>query len=253
MRAGGAVSLPMYDWPELHEANDRFWGLLRGRLAEEGFDAPLELYRRTPSHNLWRSNFLFSQTCGYPYITALTDHVTILGVPVYDIEGCGPGTYRSAIIARRDCAVDDISKTAPFRFAYNSLDSLSGYRCLSPLVGDPSAFFETGFSTGGHRASADAVAAGEADIAAIDCVSWHHYQRAEAENVAALKVIGWAPEFPALPFITAIGRSKAEQAALSRALRATVSDNHNDAALQTLRLTGVIDPDEGSYKALAEL
>ncbi len=42
----------------------------------------------------------------------------------------------------------------------------------------------------GHRASLRAVAAGEADVAAIDCRSWSIFRRFEPEVSARIQVVG---------------------------------------------------------------
>ena len=47
-RQGGAkmiASLAMYDWPELHQANDALWAKLRDAIIARGGDAPAELSR----------------------------------------------------------------------------------------------------------------------------------------------------------------------------------------------------------------
>src|SRR5690606_24608272 len=63
----GAVSLPMYDWPEIREATDQLWRAIRRQLADRGIDAPATLQRQGDPEAMWRDRvLLLSQTCGYP-------------------------------------------------------------------------------------------------------------------------------------------------------------------------------------------
>ena len=70
------------------------------------------------------------------------------------------------------------------RFAYNSLDSMSGIiaptRDLEAL-GESLDIFSERIETGAHRASIVAVAEGRADVCAIDCRSWHMAKRHEPQ------------------------------------------------------------------------
>jgi ABC-type phosphate/phosphonate transport system substrate-binding protein len=58
--------------------------------------------------------------------------------------------------------------------------------------------------TGSHRASAQAVAAGEADLAAIDAVTWRMLERWEPVAVG-LRVVALTAPTPGLPLIAARG------------------------------------------------
>ena len=163
------ASLPMYDWPEVREAHDAFWKILAGELTRAGFEPPDELSRVAEGHMLWlHPEMLFSQTCGYPYATRLSGKVQLLATPCYAVEGCEGPTYSSAIIVRRDSDVVSLEGALKGKLAYNSVDSLSGYRCFVPLIGDPVSMFSASQKSGGHRQSAIMVANGEADCAAID-------------------------------------------------------------------------------------
>lgn len=91
------------------------------------------------------------------------------------------------------------------RFAYNSTDSMSGIIALSrdlQAANQDVDLFSERLETGGHRLSIRAVYAGVADIAAIDCLSWHLAKRLEPA-AAALRVVGWTARRKGLPFITA--------------------------------------------------
>jgi ABC-type phosphate/phosphonate transport system substrate-binding protein len=208
------ATLSMYDWPEVRADTDARWALLRDGLREAGFDAPETLTRPDDPFEAWLSpDLLIGETCSYPLVTALIDKVRYVATPVHDAPGCSRGTYRSAIARRAPGhqipapATGGAAVTAASvegRQAANSSDSLSGYIALA---GDgahaglqmPAA---NGISwTGSHRASIRAVANGDAEFAAIDCVTWALAQCQEPA-CEALYVAGWTAARPALPLIT---------------------------------------------------
>ncbi|MCP4182498.1 MAG: PhnD/SsuA/transferrin family substrate-binding protein [Hyphomicrobiales bacterium] len=60
----------------------------------------------------------------------------------------------------------------------------------------------------GHRNSARLVAAGKADVAALDAVCWHLLQYYESETADYLKVVTWTKMYPSIPFITSLNTSE---------------------------------------------
>jgi len=198
------ASLPMYDWPELTQAHDNFWNKFADQLRSNDIDAPQNLSRNAQDESYWLApNLIIGQTCGYPLSTTLRGKVTYLATPVYNVQGCNGPYYSSAIIARKNSELT-FDKIASARFAYNSQNSLSGYRSIKALVGNPDKYFSKLVQSGGHRNSARHVANGAADIAALDAVCWHLLQQHEPEAASELKVIGWSDQYPALPLITAL-------------------------------------------------
>ena len=197
------ASLPMYDWPEVRPQTDAFWTALRNDLTARGIDAPAELDRATPRYDLWRApDLVLSQTCGWPLVSKLSSHVDVVAIPTYAVDGCGNGTYRSALIAREP---GDALALARSRVAVNSFDSLSGYWTFANTLakgGLKAGHVGAWVETGSHRNSVIAVAQGRADVAAIDAVSWQLALDHDAE-AKTLTVIGWTDELPALPFVTA--------------------------------------------------
>jgi len=199
----GAVSLPMYDWPEIREATDSLWAAVRRQLSERGIEAPAALERSDDPEPLWRDpTLLLSQTCGYPYANMLADRVTLVGTPAHAITGAAPGNYFSVLVARKGEMPDRLSELADRRFAYNMAHSQSGFAAPVRLLaanGDVS--LPPPLITGAHRASIRAVAQDRADWAAIDAVTWELAKRHEpAAN--DLAVFAKTPETPALPLIT---------------------------------------------------
>lgn len=193
----------MYDWPEVQRANDAFWQRIAGRLAQAGIAAPKSLSRDRPATAIWQeADLLLAQTCGLPFVTGRCGTARIVARPDYGIEGAADGLYASALVCRRG----DGSRLSDFRgarAAVNQYGSQSGCNALADAVGETD-FFGTVVMSGAHRVSARLVAAGEADLAAIDAVAWALFRRYEPEAASRLGVLDWTRSMPVLPFITGV-------------------------------------------------
>jgi len=91
------------------------------------------------------------------------------------------------------------------RFAYNGPNSMSGIIGLArdlKALGESLDIFADRMETGGHRNSVKAVAEGRADVAAIDCRSWH-LARLYEPAAGQVQVVGWTAKRRGLPYITA--------------------------------------------------
>jgi len=254
--SGPVASLPMYDWPEVRWANDALWAAIRDRLRAAGIDAPDTLDRERPSGEVWRDPALvLSQTCGYPYATALRGHVRIVGTSAYEAEGCAGPFYSSVLVARANRDAGALAAFRGERFAFNSRDSLSGYVVLRQAM-QAEGLADSAVrwvETGSHRGSVLAVAEGRADLAAIDAVCWALATRREPDAAARLRVIATTPLRPGLPLITAGHRGDAG----AEAIRAAVSDALRSpdtlGARQALFLVALESLDQGDYAALEQL
>ncbi|GAB4387186.1 phosphate/phosphite/phosphonate ABC transporter substrate-binding protein [Albidovulum sp.] len=197
------ASLAMYDWPELRAEHDRLWGAIREALAEEGIAAPPELTRGDDLWRIWTSpGLVLGQTCGMPYRMRLHGRVEIVATPDYGLPEAPAGHYYSVLVVRRD-AGGGIDAFLDGVLAFNSPDSQSGYAAVQNQVA-PRAFRRF-LQTGSHRASAEAVAAGRADIAAIDAVTWRLIERFCAGVAGELRILARTAPTPGLPLITARG------------------------------------------------
>lgn len=252
-----AVSLPMYDFPEIRAATDAVWAAIRARLVAGGIAAPAALDRRADHAAVWEApDLLLSQTCGYPYVTRLRGRVRLVATPVYRAPGCEGPRYRSVLVVRADDPARGLADLRGRRAAVNAGDSQSGMSALraavAPLATD-GRFFGAVLSSGGHAASALAVAEGRADIAALDCVSWAHLAAHRAPLGRALRVLGTTAPAPALPFVTAATRPEPEVAALRAALAGAIADPALRPACDTLLLDGVEVLDDAAYDAITAM
>lgn len=217
---GAIVALQMYDWPEVRHRTDAFWADVAAALRAEGLEAPLRLSRPQDISKPWVDPaLLLGQSCGLPYVSGHCGGAVPVARGTHGVEGCGPGTYRSALV----CRAGEAGPLERFRgrtAAVNEYGSQSGCNALADavrLLGEVP--FGRVLLTGSHRASALAVAEGRADIAALDAVAWALFAEHEAPARARLDVLTWTDEMPALPFITAAAHQDAIPA-LRRALAA---------------------------------
>jgi ABC-type phosphate/phosphonate transport system substrate-binding protein len=236
------AALPMYDLPALETANDLLWHALASRLTEAGIKrVPLRLTRGVPVAQLWQHpRLLLAQSCGYPLVAFLGDSVRVVATPRYRAPGCCGSSYRSAIIVRAASAVERLIELRGGRCAVNDPTSNSGMNLLratiAPLAGGRP-FFGAMLHSGSHRRSVAMVGADEADVAAIDCVTFEHLRRTEPLFAAAVRVIAWTVASPGLPLVTA---RRTDDRTLA-AMRAALADIAADSAVAPARATLLID------------
>jgi ABC-type phosphate/phosphonate transport system substrate-binding protein len=255
MAAERIAALPMYDFPQVRDAHDAFWAALAERLSAAGLrDVPRELTRDLGHFDVWRHPaLLFAQGCEYPLAKSFADQVRLVATPRYSVPGCEGGHCRSAIVVRRE----ETGSLADFRgrrCVVNEMDSNSGMNLLraavAPLAGG-ACYFASVAVSGAHLHSVEMVASGEADVAAVDCVSLAHFRRVYPGVVATLRVSGWTPASPSLPFITARSAGDATVQVLRSALAGVFADDALAPVRDRLFLTGVdLEPAEGFGEVL---
>lgn len=241
------ASLAMYDFGPAMVANDRLWAGVRDRLRAQGIDAPEALTRGEEAYwQTWTSpDLLLSQTCGYPFRAQLHTQVTYVGTPDFGVEGCAPGYYRSVFIARADDPRRTLAEFDGARFAYNEALSQSGWAAPQTHAARLGIFLPPALQTGAHRLSAEAVAKGRADIAALDAVTFR-LLTSTAPGMGALKPVGLTDPTPGLPYITALGRDPETIFAAARTAIATLAAEDR----ATLGLRGLVRIPVENYLAV---
>lgn len=156
-------------------------------------------------HALWRSpDLLVSQTCGYPLVSDLYEHVQLIATPQFDAPGCTDANYSSVLITRGDAAFNTLADCRGARAAYNQDDSNSGMNvfrhAVAPLA-EGGRFFSAVLRTGSHLGSLRAVAENRADVAAIDCVTFAFIRDGLPELARQVRAIGSTAAAPGLPLI----------------------------------------------------
>lgn len=234
----GVASLPMYDWPEVHHANDAVWAAFHGHLRRAGIAAPVALSRNSDPQALWVDpDLVLSQSCGYPYAKQLYSRVSLIGTPAYAIIGAKPGHYFSVLVTRKTSPRPCLARLFEQRFAYNMAQSQSGFAApLRLLAASGFTSQPEPLETGSHRASIRAVADGEADWAAIDAVTWELAKRHETA-AAGLAVFAKTPQTPALPLISGLqmaSKADAVSSAIALAIKALDPEIRNAVFLSDL-------------------
>jgi ABC-type phosphate/phosphonate transport system substrate-binding protein len=215
------TSLPMYNVTPALAADWRAWldDVLRAvdpqaRIVDTGDDL----------HDFWRRpDLLLSQTCGYPLVKGLHQQVQLVATPHFDAPGCDGASYSSVLITRTDAPFETLAACRGTRAAYNQDDSNSGMNvfrhAVAPLAQD-GRFFSATLRTGSHLGSLVAVAQNQADVAAIDCVTYAFVCDTLPELAQQVRALGWTAASPGLPLIAA---HEVPQATIE-ALRAAFDD-----------------------------
>lgn len=162
----------------------------------------------------------------------------------------GAGWRRSLLVVGRNAVARDIADLRGGRAAVNEAESNSGANLLRAAVAPfarEGRFFSGLVFTGGHRASLAAVGAGEAEVAAIDSVTFALARRFEPDLTAAVRPLAWTPATPWLPYVTRADLAEEEVVLLRRALAAAFADPALAAARAVLGITGLIFPARTVY------
>jgi ABC-type phosphate/phosphonate transport system substrate-binding protein len=229
------ASLPMYNLPEMRPANALLWDALRGLLAERGLrDLPDTLtFGRPPVPDRIGPEVLFSQVCGYPLETIFAGQAVRLGTPCCDAPGCDGPTHCGLFVVPAASRAQGLRDLAGGVFLLNSRHSNSGMnlprRALAEIAqGRP--YFSRVIETGSHPANLERIAGGEADVTAVDCVTyafWRQYRPEAAEHV---RVVARTPPSPAIPFVTSNETPAEAVAVLRDALRRMLQEPRYAAA-----------------------
>jgi ABC-type phosphate/phosphonate transport system substrate-binding protein len=247
----------MYDFPEARPATDRLWRAVAERLRAAGLrDVPDALARSLTHQDSWRHpSLLLGQSCGYPAMTAFRDDLRIIARPIYTAPGCEGASHCSFFLVPRASPARELGDLRGGRFALNSWDSNTGMNlprlAIAPMAfGAP--FFSLLIETGSHAESLARVATGEADAAAIDCVSHAMITRYRPELAGATRILARTVSSPALPFVTARSTDDETVAALRRALADTL--RHPEAAdfRQDLFLADAIPAEAADYAVVLD-
>lgn len=253
---GLVASLGMYEFPFVADANARLWAAIAGYLRAAGIPAPENLVSGEPQDVWTDPRMIFGQTCGYPLVTSLRDRVAIVATPTYAFEGCEGPNHCSFVVTHVKSRQRSLAGFEGARAAINNPGSNSGMNLfrglLAPLARGRPMFCEV-VVTGSHAASLAAIAAGEADIAAIDCVTFGLLRRAKPELLEGVVAIAKTQSSPGLPFVINAELGKTLTAAVRVALFAALNDSALAEARADLGLTGARILGESDYHKIVEI
>ncbi len=248
------ASLPMYDLVEVRRATRSWWTGLARAFATAGIeDVPRELSTPAESIAHWQDpKLLFSQTCGRPYTQRLASDVRLVATPCYTASGCEGPRYRSLLLSRETSSKPDLADLCDAKIAVNSFDSQSGWVALCAAVttrgGQPD-FAET-LVTGSHAESIAAVARGDAQLCAVDCVTHALLKTHAPEMVARVKPVDQSPAAPGLPYITSRTTEADDVARLRDGLRNALDSRDLASTRDTLLIADCEILDDADYDVI---
>jgi len=256
--AKGLVGLPMYDAPELRAANRSFWQAIRKSLQEIGVkDLPEDLSEPLDLPSFWSDPHLFfGQTCGYPLTHDLCGQAKLIATPCYDSEHAEGPRYGSAIIVAQSSSIKTLIDAKNHVAAINGYDSNTGmnlFRISLARAGAYGDFFSEVIVTGSHRASVNAVVNKEADIASIDVISLAHFIRFDPALSSRIRIVGYTPKTPGLPFITSGVTAPSLVEDIRRALISVLKQSPRPDAVETLMLKDAVVLPRSAYDEILAL
>ncbi|SEB75510.1 ABC transporter, phosphonate, substrate-binding protein [Rhodobacter sp. 24-YEA-8] len=244
------AALGMYDTDRTEGANDRLWAQVREGLRARGIAAPEALTRGDGAYMAgWLSpDLVLAQCCGYPFRARLRGQVTLIGAGDHRLAGTPAGQYHSILVARDDDPRADFTDFDGAAFAWNDDLSQSGWAAPAHHAARSGIRLVPAWRSGGHRASARAVRAGKADLAALDAVTWAIMSEDDSGDAAGLKEVGRTGATPALPFIAGKDLdAEAVFAALDAAIRGLTDEDR-----AVLHLYGLVTVPEADYLAVPD-
>ena len=252
------VGLPMYDLSELRAATDAWWTGIARALRREGIDdIPERLTRDLSTEAIWqRPDLLLSQICGYNMIGERRQRLTYVATPFYTAPGCDGPLYRSHIVVPANAPAQTIEELRGLRCAINGYMSHSGCNALratvAPLARD-GRFFSSVTVSGGHALSLALLASGEADVAAIDCITYALMARCQSRLAEDTRIVAQTVAAPVGPYVTCGHASDDFVARLRRGLLRAMSDPDLAAARADLLLDGIETLPVEDYARIARI
>ncbi|HWK43400.1 MAG TPA: PhnD/SsuA/transferrin family substrate-binding protein [Stellaceae bacterium] len=251
-----SAALPMYNLPEMRQANQAFWSALAARLRRAGLDPPDAFEHGAPSvPNIISPDRLFTQICGYPLLKWFVDQATILGTPHYDLPGCEGAFHSAAFLVAEGSSARSLEDLRGSRFGLNNMQSNSGMNLprltLAPLAGG-GPFFSEVVTTGHHVRSVEMLQQGAVDTCAVDCVTYGFLRRYRPAAVAGTRILTFTKPSPGLVFVTSSATPPDAVAILRTALADLFADPASRPVLEPLCFTGLSSLAAGDYRVVLD-
>ena len=238
------ASFPMYDFPEIHWALDKLWCAIARNLNARGVDeTPDELLHTRPLHELWTDPDMFiSQCCCLDVVKNFTRHLTPLATPLSVASGCDGHRYRSKVIVHEESTVMSLEDLRGKVCVVNGPESHSGmnaFRALIAPISEGRPFFAHVVESGAHADSIAMVASGEADVAAIDCVTYAILDRHRPAATEGVRVLTHTEFGPGIPYVTRTDTGFETVDKMREAITEAFAEPDLEDALDALFITGV--------------
>lgn len=251
------ASFPMYNIPEIWEAQSALWKGIAYYLAREGIrEVPNELSRDQPLAKLLSDeNILLSQCCGYDVVRGYRETLTTIATPVFNVSECSGYEYSSLIIVAEERPYQDVLEMRGCAAVANGPESHSGMSALRHLVAPKNingSFFGSVVYSGGHVQSLKLIQDGRADVASIDCVTHKLLELYRPDAIAGTRILGRTFFAPAPPYVTHVKRGKDVKNRIKNALLGAFSDPNLDACRSDLLLKRISDQDDTIYEKVLD-
>lgn len=253
------IGLPMYlNTLQIQQQYLALLDALVDQLRALGFHEKIDIVQDFPAHLMdwWRDeNLLFSQSCGYPYITQLKDQVHLLATPCFNVQGCESAHYSSVFVCHQDQPWNHIEDARHSRVVMNQVDSNSGMNVLRAEIAKyampDQRFFSDIHWSGSHQMSLKFIQEKQADLAAIDCVTWAYLKAYAPEQLYGIRVLGFSQASYALPYITSKRTDHQLKVLIFKALKNIQSDHV--ALFKSLFIRDIIQSSPEDYQSILAL
>ena len=254
-----SVSLPMYDFPEVHTSTMEIVDALVTALSTIGLSAHTEVPNASVHSDLMRhwlgAGMLLSQSCGLPFIEELHTSVNVVGTPLWTDVSDDRGRYRTVIVVPESLGITSIDQAVGLRAVVNNTQSLSGWCSLGIALANAtndSAVATPYVQSGGHAASLQMLQDGDADIASIDSATYRLLSRHRPALVENVRVIGYGPAVPATPIIVSKS-STVDADELYRVVSGVFGRSELQAALGNIGISGFVRLANSDYDGVMDL
>ena len=254
-----SVSLPMYDFPEVHTSTMEIVDALVTALSTIGLSAHTEVPNASVHSDLMRhwlgAGMLLSQSCGLPFIEELHTSVNVVGTPLWTDVSDDRGRYRTVIVVPESLGITSIDQAVGLRAVVNNTQSLSGWCSLGIALANAtndSAVATPYVQSGGHAASLQMLQDGDADIASIDSATYRLLSRHRPALVENVRVIGYGPAVPATPIIVSKS-STVDADELYRVVSGVFGRSELQAALGNIGICGFVRLANSDYNGVMDL
>ena len=197
-----------------------------------------------------------SQCCGYDIVNRYAGRLQPIATPHFGAAECLGCDYASVVVVAEQSEATDVLDMRGATCVINGPESHSGMNALRGLVAPVSRdgrFFTTVRVSGSHETSLTMIRRGEADVGAIDCVTYALLERYRPQALAGLRKLGRTYRAPGLPYVTGRRIDDDGIARMRMALFSAFADPDLVAARQALLLEDIeILPDE-AYARMREI
>ena len=251
------ASMPMYDMPEVQGSLDSLWAGMVRHLKREGLsETPDHIQHGRNLADLWNDPDLwFSQCCGYDIVRRYAGKLWPLATPHYGAPECKGSDYASNVVVAEDREANDVLEMFGAVCVVNGFESHSGSNALKALVAPRNRsgrFFSEIKVSGSHVASLEMIRRGEADVAAIDCVTFALLESCRPAALAGIRKLGRTYRAPAIPYVTRWDDDDDRVERLRAAVFNAFSDPHLTTTRQALYLKNIEVLPVSAYRRISE-